>query len=165
MKSRCFIVTGVTIIIGIVIVYGSRDWQFYRLTGRFFPVKIIERLNSPVRIVSINEAGLVAADGRTLLLPGLTNVLVPAPVERDILDHGVEFTTDGTIYALVRVDHWCGNDPVRFHLARVDLSNLLLVLGMEKSARTSNNGIDVSDYQTAKLTRSDLKELFNVPSQ
>ena len=31
---------------------------------------------------------------------------------------GVELAPDGRVYGLVRIHHWCGNDPVQTHIAR-----------------------------------------------
>lgn len=39
---------------------------------------------------------------------------------------GIEVRGDGRVYGLVRVHHWCGNDPVVEHYARVDLAHLVL---------------------------------------
>jgi hypothetical protein len=42
--------------------------------------------------------------------------------------HGVEIGTDGKVYGLMLIHHWCGNDPVRHHLARVDIASVLKFL-------------------------------------
>ncbi len=41
---------------------------------------------------------------------------------------GVEIGSNGEVYGLVRVHHWCGNDPVREHIARVDISDVMTFL-------------------------------------
>lgn len=41
---------------------------------------------------------------------------------------GVEVGVDGRILGLVRTHHWCGNDPVREHIARIDLSDMMIFL-------------------------------------
>lgn len=129
------------------------------LTGHFTPKEIIETLNSPVAITSINENGLKTANGKMIPVPGVSKTAIPASVATDVLQHGVEVQQDGTIHALVRIHHWCGNDPVRYHLARVDLSSLLLVVNEEHS-RVSEYGIDPGAYGMATLPRQKLKEIF-----
>lgn len=41
---------------------------------------------------------------------------------------GVEIDEQGRVFGLVRVHHWCGNDPVGEHVARVELADLLAFL-------------------------------------
>ena len=41
---------------------------------------------------------------------------------------GVEVGPDGRIWGLVRIHHWCGNDPVGEHIARIDLSEMMTFL-------------------------------------
>jgi hypothetical protein len=97
----------------------------YLLTGRLFPVDIIETLESPVAVITWGTTGLVLADGSTVPLPGIDAL----PAESDVLTQttarGVEITPDGRVIGLVRIHHWCGNDPVREHLIRVDIADLL----------------------------------------
>jgi hypothetical protein len=89
----------------------------------------VERLNSPVGVVGWSGSGLQLADGRTVQLPGLAALPVSSPALKEATKRGVEVGEDGRVYGLVRVHHWCGNDPVREHIARVDLALLLLYLG------------------------------------
>ena len=100
----------------------------------------------------------MAADGRTLALPGVSKVIAPASVAKDITENGVEVRPDGTVYALVRVHHWCGNDPVRFQLGRVDLSSLLLLLGEGEHAMVSKYGVDPGLFGMASLPHNELKD-------
>ena len=163
-----FIVGGLLVVLGIAVAF-TVDWRFYMLTGHFTPQRIVDSLSSPVVIVSVNEGGLQTLDGRTLPLPGISKVLAPASVAKDVIEHGVEVQPDGTIYALVRVHHWCGNDPVRFHLARIDLSSLLLVLE-ELAAHghppdSDPYGVDPGLTGMAGLPHEELKELFETPTR
>ena len=103
----------------------------------------------------------LAADGKIIRLPGVSNVVAPDSVIKDIKEHGVEVQSNGTVYALIRVHHWCGNDPVRFHLARLDLSSLLLVLGEPEHARATEYGIDSGVYGMATIPHQDVEELFS----
>jgi hypothetical protein len=40
----------------------------------------------------------------------------------------VEIRANGRVWGLVMAHHWCGNDPVREHMARVDLSDMMTFL-------------------------------------
>ena len=47
--------------------------------------------------------------------------LVYRPIRRVLAlgtKHGVEVGADGRVFGLVRVWHWCGNDPVGYHPGR-----------------------------------------------
>lgn len=158
MKRRAIIIT-VIVGLGVLVVFGL-DWHFFMLTGRFTPKKIVDTLSARVSIASVGDSGLMTQDGRIIRLPGVSNIVAPASVARDITEHGVEVQLDGTVYALIRVHHWCGNDPVRFHLARLDLSSLFLVLGEQKQARTTEYGINPGVYGMATIRHEDLKELI-----
>ena len=74
-------------------------------------------------------------------MPGVTNRVIAQWIAKDIAEHGVEIAPDGTIYALVHVRHSCGNDPVVLHLARVNLSSLILLAeGLPFSAYGLHSG-------------------------
>jgi hypothetical protein len=89
----------------------------------------IETLRSPVAVRGWSTAGLIL-DGRGVLpLPDLDALPASSPALAEATKLGIEIGEDGRVYGLLRVHHWCGNDPVRQHIARVDLSDLLLYLG------------------------------------
>ncbi|SRR6266699_3684470 len=137
------------------------DWRFFSLTGHFFPKKIVDSLVAPVRVMAVKEDGLLTSDGRTLLPPLIARLPLSPELSKDILGNGVEMKPDGTIYALVHVHHWCGNDPVRLHLARVDLSSLLLVLQHERGFRASEFGIDPALLMVAQLPHAEAKRFYD----
>jgi hypothetical protein len=96
--------------------------------------RIVEELDSPVKAAGWSEAGLLLSDGRSVKLPGIE--LLP-PISAALTEatcRGVELNRDGRVYGLVRVHHWCGNDPVREHVARVDLSYLVAFVGEGRTA-------------------------------
>ncbi len=136
---------------------------FYVVNDRS-PKTIVDALNSSLTIKSVGEEGLVTADGRMLPLPDVPKPRFPASVARDILDHGVEVTPDGSVYGLVRVVHWCGNDPVRFHLARIDLTSLLIA---QEQCRASawDDGIDLSLFGFARSPHAQIEEIFSAPQR
>jgi len=112
----------------IAIVFGLPRLNFYMITGRLFPIHIIEHLSSPVAVDGWDEDGLQLADGRHIPLPEFSRLPVRSMALSEATRSGVELGLDGRVYGLVRVHHWCGNDPVRKHIARVDLSHMLTYL-------------------------------------
>ena len=52
----------------------------------------------------------------------------PVPVGMWRLENGDWVDYVGRVVGLVKVYHWCGNDPVRKQWARVDLTHLLMYL-------------------------------------
>jgi hypothetical protein len=99
--------------------------EHWMLTGRLFPIDRIEALRSPVSVRGWDETGLFFADGRHVKLPEFSRLPAQSVALSEATKRGVELGADGRIYGLVRVHHWCGNDPVREHVARVDLSHML----------------------------------------
>src|SRR5215216_7039928 len=99
--------------------------RFYQLTGHFFPVRMVEKLHKPVAVTGWSDTGLHLADGRTLQLPGFRKLPAVSVALTEATKRGVEIAANGRVYGLVRVDHWCGNDAVREHIARVDVADVL----------------------------------------
>lgn len=118
--------------------------QYYQMTGSFAPISKIETLHSPVAVDSWSEDGLKLADGRIVALPGIQRLPLTSTALREVTKRGVEFGTNGRIYGLVRVHHWCGNDPVREHIARVDISKMLLMLQVGQAISPVNEAITSS---------------------
>jgi hypothetical protein len=101
---------------------------FFMLTGRFFPIHKIERLNNSVPVKSWTPEGLALSDGRTVLLPGIHALPGVSPALTEMTKRGVEIAPNGNVYGLVRIHHWCGNDPVREDIVRVDLAEAMTFL-------------------------------------
>ena len=102
----------------------------------------IESINSPVSVHGWDEAGLLLADGRHIQLPEFVRLPIQSAALSEATKRGVEFGADGRIYGLVRVHHWCGNDPVREHIAKVDLSHMLTFI-RERERTTPPSDPDV----------------------
>lgn len=100
--------------------------DFFMLTGRFSPINQIETLQSPVSVTGWSSDGLKLADGRTVQLSGLRALPGQSAALAEATKRGGEITSDGRVWGLVKVHHWCGNDPVREHIARVDLADMML---------------------------------------
>jgi hypothetical protein len=102
--------------------------EFYLQTGHLTPIREIETLQSPVAVTKWSSEGLHLADGRTVQLPGLRSLPSDSAALAEVTKRGVEVHADGRVWGLVRVQHWCGCDPVREHVARVDLSDMMMFL-------------------------------------
>jgi hypothetical protein len=103
--------------------------DFFLLTGRFSPVSKVEFFRSPVVVTNWSESGLHLADGREIQLPGIRKLPASSAALTEATKRGVEVDENGRVYGLVRVHHWCGNDPIREHIARVDIANMLVFVG------------------------------------
>lgn len=105
---------------------GGLIWFF----GIGFRRDLLERLNAPVGVAGWDVDGLRFADGRTLPLPEVQGApAAPGPYFRAATAWGVEVAPAGRAIGLLPIHHWCGNDPVRRRLARVDLARLLIFAG------------------------------------
>lgn len=126
-----------TLVAGVLAVAPRLD--FYMLTGRFSPIEKIETLQNPIAVTRWNSEGLILADGRMVQLPGLRSLPISSAALTEATKRGVEVGTDGRIRGLVSIHHWCGNDPVREHIARVDLADMMTFLRVgEPVARVPN---------------------------
>jgi hypothetical protein len=86
---------------------------------------IVEALKNPLQVTGWSAEGLLLKDGRLLKLPGTAPLPDRSRALSEAVKRGVEVGEDGRVYGLVKVHHWCGNDPVRDHIARVDLRRML----------------------------------------
>ena len=132
----------------------------FLLTGRFSPIDQVETLQGAVAVNGWSEDGLLLADGRTITLPGLTSLPKASVALAAATERGVQAGQDGRVYGLVKIHHWCGNDPVRNHVARVDLAHMLMyfregepssalaeaMFGHRQAAGFSQSGWNISDY-------------------
>jgi hypothetical protein len=126
------VATVATLAAGVGVAWPRID--FWMLTGSFAPTREVETLQHPVEVTRWDAAGLHLADGRTVELPGVGALPEDSPAVREAMKRGVEVRQDGRVTALVRIHHWCGNDPVREHVARVDLSAMIIFLRLGQPA-------------------------------
>lgn len=124
----------------------------YSLTGRFFRIHRIEPLVNPVGVVSFEPTGLRLADGRLLVLKGVARVRTDSAVLREAVRDGVEVAPDGAVVGRVRVWHWCGNDPVREDVRRVDLA--LLAMYMHGDGAGGRPGLEEMGFGEADQQES-----------
>lgn len=102
--------------------------NYYLLTKRIVPIKKIDTLHNAVAVTGWCSNGLNLADGRIAQLPGIRSLPSESDTLMEATKRGVEVGADGRIWGLVRIHHWCGNDPVREHIARIDLSDMMTFL-------------------------------------
>ncbi|MDR3457727.1 MAG: hypothetical protein P4N60_09800 [Verrucomicrobiae bacterium] len=121
-------------VLAVLAVVAAPRIAFYRLTGRFTPIHKIETLHAPVAVKGWTPDGLSLADGRTVSLPGIHALPAVSPALSELTKRGVELSADGRVYGLVLVHHWCGNDPVREDISRVDISDALMFLHIGQTA-------------------------------
>lgn len=84
------------------------------------PIVIRDHLVTPVPVASVTADRIVFADGATREVVGIGNLVAACPSIRS----GVEMSTDGRIWGLVPIFHWCGNDPLQDHIERIPLDHL-----------------------------------------
>lgn len=102
--------------------------NYYLLTKRFVPIKKIETLHNAIAVTGWSSNGLNLAGGRIVQLPGIHSLPSESEALAEATKRGVEVGVDGRIWGLVRIHHWCGNDPAREHIARIDLSDMMIFL-------------------------------------
>lgn len=125
---------------------------------------IVEALDDPVEVLAWAPKGLVLADGREVMPRGMVRLPAESEVLAAAVAAGVEVHADGSVHGLLRIWHWCGNDSVREHIARVDVGYLLAFLGegercpdlpepwmAAKELRFSEYGWDVGDFYRFRL--------------
>jgi hypothetical protein len=131
-KTTIWLGSIAALVLGAVIAWPSIE--FFWMTGSFFPVRRIDSLQNPVAVTGWSPDGLRLADGRTVQLPGLRSLPTASEALAEATKRGVEIRSNGRVWGLVSVHHWCGNDAVREHLARVDLSDMLTFLHLGEPA-------------------------------
>ena len=113
-------------IVGIALALASGG--FFTLTGSLFPVYKVDTLRHPLPVSGWTSEGLTLTDGRTVPLRGVHALPLESVALAQVIGRGVEINADGRVYGLVKVHHWCGNDPVRRHIAKVDIAEMLIFL-------------------------------------
>lgn len=101
----------------------------FMLTGWPFPLFIVKRLHNPIQVKQITAAGFVTSDSKLIKVQYVNELPVDSEIIRAAVAKGIEVTDKGQTFGLLKIWHWCGNDPVRYHIARVNLSALILAAG------------------------------------
>lgn len=124
------------------VVLGAFVWSWpllhnYMVYGRFFPILIVEQLKDPVQVTGWDDDGLTIADGKHIPIPNIRKLPKTSTILSATIAKGVE-KSDGRVFGLVRIWHWCGNDDVREHIVRVDLGLMLEFLSEGETETPSN---------------------------
>jgi len=144
----------------ITILIGSLAGSYFLLTGSLFPKTIRDQLESPHLVSAINTQDIQLSDGRLIQLKDAALLRAVPVISEDILTHGVEIDASGELYSLVRIHHWCGNDPVRYHLAKVNLNALTIVLKNTPNTRISKHGLDPGILGLLLIPPDQLHEVY-----
>ena len=128
MRRKTIILLLSAAVLSLAVVVAWPQISFYMLTRRFFPIHKIESLQNPVAVKGWTTNGLLLADGRSSQLPGFSTLPGESVALTEATKRGVEIAKDGHVYGLMKIHHWCGNDPVREHIARVDISDAMMFL-------------------------------------
>jgi hypothetical protein len=115
------------IVLSILVLWGLSPLGFT------LPVFKYEPLNSPQRVVGWSGKGLMLADGRVVLPKGMKTLPLRSAALAELTRRGVEVDRDGQVYGQVNLWHWCGNDPVRSDVRRVDIAHVLAFVREGKS--------------------------------
>jgi hypothetical protein len=91
-------------------------------------IQIVDSLKNPIMIQAIEPHYLVGEDGQKIALPYVLQLPVTNEVFSAALSRGVEIDTHGNVYGLLKIWHYCGTDPVRLHIARINLTALVILL-------------------------------------
>ncbi|WP_165227794.1 hypothetical protein [Aquisphaera insulae] len=94
----------------------------------------VETLRSPIPVEGWSGSGLLLPAGKVVPLPGFASLPEHSAALAEVTKRGVEVGKDGRVYGLLRVHHWCGNDPIREHVSRVDVADLMAYLGEGKTS-------------------------------
>jgi len=144
-KAATFL--GAFIVLLLAITAARLHFNLLASTGRSSAGEMIETLQNPVAVTSWTTNGLNLADGRSVRIPGLLSLPAESVALAEATKRGVQIDADGRVWGLVRIHHWCGNDPVREHIAKVDLSEMMIFLHEgEPDATISEKGYLVGDY-------------------
>jgi len=109
------------------------------------PRSVVEELHGPVSVADVSAHGMTLADGR------FQGWGADEPVPLDLVAipaltvHGIEVDPAGRAFGLIDVHHWCGIDPIRKHVARVDVGRVLEFLG----GRATPGGHEALDFSGA----------------
>ena len=136
----------------------------------------VESLQAPVALIGWTDAGLQTTDGRTIPVPGIEHLPADSLALAEATKRGVEIAPDGRLICLIRIFHWCGNDPITADIRRVDLSDMLTYLRVGEPVSPvpnpvllarepggwfhSDSGWSISDYFGFQIWQSEKSETF-----
>ena len=138
MKTSFRKVVVISVVMLLACVAGSMLLPF---VGIFRHEGHAETLQAPRQIRQITPEGLILENGALLKIPYVQSIPTNLPVLLAATQRGVEVEPSGQVIGLIKVWHWCGNDPVLSHLGRVDLTGLLLFAGATPTEPDLTNAV------------------------
>ncbi len=116
----------------------------FLLWGVPFPLVHIETVQNMEQVQSVAGNVIRLGSGSDICLERLsyipTNKLISA-----VLGRGLRLD-NGKIVGLVRIHHWCGNDPIRYDVRRVDFE--LLCVYVDRQCVTNCSFVSSRDTNT-----------------
>ncbi len=128
------------------------------ITGSPVSLWIKDNLNSPQGVTSIEDDAIRFASGNRIPLPGAKLLRDTPSFSHALSKHGVELTSSGELFGLIKVNHWCGNDPVRYHVSRVNLASLIAYYSGSPRARVSQRGVDPGALSLLQLPAKEITQ-------
>jgi hypothetical protein len=110
---------------------------FFAGNAPWSSMNVVESLRDPVWVKGWTRTALILQDGREVVLLERGDLRAFSVELAEVTGAGVEIS-DGDVIGMVRVHHWCGNDPVRGHDARISVPDLLRYLSTKSPARLSD---------------------------
>ena len=90
---------------------------------------LIETLDEPRTAAGWTSMGFLLESGETVPIPGINAIRPPSAILDEIARRGIEIDpVSRRVHGLLPVWHWCGNDHIRRHVARVDVESLVTYL-------------------------------------
>lgn len=120
----------------------------YALASLLFPngppwqsMDVIDTLQDPIGVEGWTRDHLLLKGDRAVEFPGVGDLRDHSVILAEVTSRGVELR-NGRVIGLLRVWHWCGNDPISLHLARVDIDALLRHFPADAGTVTIPEGFD-----------------------
>ena len=106
----------------LVLFFSQPHWSGVRLIRDSH----VESLRRPMEVKGWDSWGLVLKGGSGYVPLDLERPLrIDSAFLREATRRGVELGADGRVYGLVRIYHWCGNDPMGLEIVRLDVADVL----------------------------------------
>ena len=102
---------------------------YYQLTGSPWPLSHRDKLVAPQQLVGWDRSGIQLANGTMVMPAGMSSLPASSKIIPAFTKEGVEIDKDGKVFGLIRIHHWCGNDPLRDDIRRIELAPVLAYYG------------------------------------
>ena len=130
-----------SVVLTLTLLVGAIGFFVWPFVGPFRHEGHAETLQTPRQIRQITPEGLILENGTLLKIPYVQSIPTNLPVLLAATQRGVEVEPSGQVIGLIKVWHWCGNDPVLSHRGRVDLTGLLLLAGATPTEPDLTNAV------------------------